>query len=217
MKPFVRLLSGLAAALLAAAALPALAQNAQASAKPDLKRGEAIATQVCAACHTVNDTRGIPANPILQGQHPDYLVKQLKDFKAGARASAVMKPFASALSDDDMRNVATFYAAKTPQPGFAKNKDLVAVGEKIHRGGIADRQIPACAACHGPAGSGIPSRYPRLAGQHAEYTEAQLIAFRSGARANSAPMHDVAFKMNDREIKAVSDYLAGLHFAPLSD
>ncbi|MFM8737612.1 MAG: c-type cytochrome, partial [Betaproteobacteria bacterium] len=91
-----------------------------------------------------------------------------------------------------------------------KDKDLAALGEKIYRGGIADRSIPACAACHSPTGAGIPSQYPRVGGQHADYTEAQLLAFRSGARGNSLQMTQIAAKMNDREIKAVSDYINGL-------
>jgi cytochrome c553 len=122
-----------------------------------------------------------------------------------------MSGMAAPLSDADMKNVAAFYAGKTAKPGFAKNKELVALGEKIYRGGIADRMIPACAGCHSPTGAGIPAQYPRLAGQHADYTEAQLVAFRSGARKNSIPMTGVAAKMNDREIKAVADYIAGLH------
>jgi cytochrome c553 len=109
-----------------------------------------------------------------------------------------------------MRNVAAFYASKTVKPGFAKNKDTVVLGEKIWRGGIADRSIPACAGCHGPTGSGMPAQYPRLGGQHGDYVEAQMVAFRSGARANNAVMTGVAAKMNDKEIKAVSDYIAGL-------
>jgi cytochrome c553 len=147
---------------------------------------------------------------ILQGQHADYLIKQLAEFKSGKRDNPVMKGFAATLSDADARNVAAFYESKQAKPGFAKNKELVALGEKIYRGGIADRSIPACAACHSPNGAGIPSQYPRLSGQHADYTEAQLIAFRSGARKNSSQMSDVATKLNDREIKAVSDYIAGL-------
>ena len=95
-------------------------------------------------------------------------------------------------------------------PGFAQNKDTVRLGERIYRGGIADRQIAACAGCHSPNGAGIPAQYPRLAGQHAVYTEAQLKAFRDGARHNNAQMTGVAAKMNDREIKAVADYIAGL-------
>ena len=178
--------------------------------KPDLARGEAIATGVCMACHTIDGSRGTPANPIIQGQHPEYLVKQLTEFKAGQRNNPIMKGIASTLSADDMKNVAAFYATKQAKPGFAKNKDTVALGEKIWRGGIADREVPACSGCHSPDGAGIPVQYPRLAGQHADYAEAQLTAFRVGARANSAPMVGIASKMNDREIKAVADYIAGL-------
>ena len=200
----------LAAVLSALAAVPAHAESAKPSAKPDLKKGEAISTQVCAACHTADGSRGSPANPILQGQHPEYLAKQLAEFKAGKRDSAVMKAFASALSEEDMKNVAAFYASKQAKPGFAKSKDTVALGEKIWRGGIADRSVPACAGCHSPTGAGIPSQYPRLAGQHADYTQAQLLGFRDGGRKNNAQMTGVAAKMNDREIKAVADYIAGL-------
>lgn len=196
--------------LLAASAGLAVAQDAKPPAKPDLAKGQATA-QVCAACHTSDGSRGSPAYPILQGQHPEYLVKQLTEFKSGLRANAIMTGMVAALSPDDMRNVAAFYAGKQAKPGFAKHKDLVALGEKIFRGGIADRNIPACAGCHSPDGAGIPSQYPRLAGQHAEYTEAQLVAFRSGARKNSIPMMGVAAKLNDREIKAVADYITGLY------
>lgn len=195
--------------LAAFAAVPAVA--ADAPAKPDLAKGEAIATQVCAACHAADGSRGSPANPILQGQHPEYLVKQLAEFKAGKRKNPVMQGFASALSEADMKNVAAFYGQKHAKPGFAKQKDLVALGEKIYRGGIADKQVPACAACHGPAGSGIPSQYPRLGGQHSDYTLAQLNAFRAGGRTNNAQMTAIASKMSDREIQAVADYIAGLH------
>ena len=155
-------------------------------------------------------SRGIAANPILQGQHADYLVKQLSEFKAGKRENAIMKGMASALSEADMKNVAAFYAGKQAKPGFAKNKDFATLGEKIYRGGAADRAIPACAGCHGPNGAGIPAQYPRLAGQHADYVEAQLVAFRAGLRHNSGPMIGVAAKLNDREIKALSDYVTGL-------
>jgi cytochrome c553 len=185
--------------------------EAKAVAKPDPAKGQVTSTNVCAACHTNDGSRGSPANPILQGQHPEYLVKQLSEFKSGKRANAVMSGMSATLSEADMKNVAAFYAGKTAKPGFAKNKDLVALGEKIYRGGIADRMIPACAGCHSPSGAGIPSQYPRLAGQHADYTEAQLVAFRSGARKNNLAMTGVSAKLNDREIKAVADYIAGLH------
>jgi cytochrome c553 len=194
-----------------ASAAEAAAPAAAAPAKPDLAKGQATSANVCAACHTSDGSRGSPANPILQGQHPEYLVKQLIEFKSGKRPSPIMTGMAAALSEADMKNVSAFYAGKLAKPGFAKSKDTVALGEKIYRGGIADRNVPACAGCHSPSGAGIPSQYPRLAGQHADYTEAQLVAFRSGARPNSAPMTGVAAKLNDREIKAVADYIAGLH------
>jgi len=200
------LLSCLMASLLAASATAAT----PAAVKPDAAKGEATSTKVCAACHTSDGSRGSPANPILQGQHPDYIVKQLDEFKSGKRASAVMKQFASELNEQDMKNVAAFYAGKTAKPGFAKSKTTVSLGEKIYRGGIADRGVPACSGCHSPSGAGMPSQFPRLSGQHADYTEAQLVAFRNGARKNSLPMTGVAAKMNDQEIKAVADYIAGL-------
>ena len=191
-------------------AASAFAQAPSAAAKPDLAKGQAISTQVCAACHAADGNRGAPANPIIAGQHPEYLVKQLTEFKAGARKNPIMQAFAAQLSEADMQNVAAFYAGKSAKPGFAKNKDNVALGEQIWRGGLADRQIPACAGCHSPSGAGLPSQFPRLAGQHADYTDAQLAAFRSGTRANSAPMTAITAKMSDREIKAVADYAAGL-------
>ena len=198
--------------LLAVSASAGAAEAAKPAAKaaPDLVKGQASAA-ICVSCHTMDGSRGSPTYPILQGQHPEYLAKQLAEFKSGKRANAIMTGMAAALSEDDMRNVAAFYASKTAKPGFAKNAATVALGEKIYRGGIADRQIPACAGCHSPNGAGMPAQYPRLGGQHADYTEAQLVAFRDGIRKNSAQMTGVAAKMNDAEIKAVSDYIAGLH------
>ncbi len=204
MKPALMLLL---AALFAA---PVLAENAPAPAKPDLKKGEAISTGVCAACHTADGSRGAPANPILAGQHAEYLVKQLTEFKSGQRNNAIMKGFAATLSDADMKNVAAFYASKQAKPGFAKNKATVALGQKIWRGGIAEKSVPACAGCHSPSGAGIPAQYPRIGGQHADYTEAQLNAYRGGARNGSAQMSAIAARLSDAEIKAVADYAAGL-------
>ncbi len=206
------LLSSLMSGLLAAAlALPAAAAGTPAVAKPDLAKGEATASGVCGACHTFDGSRGSPANPILAGQHPEYLVKQLTEFKAGKRVNAIMQGMAATLAtEDDMRNVAAFYASKSAKPGFATNKETVALGEKIWRGGIADKKVPACSGCHGPSGAGIPAQYPRLAGQHAAYTEAQLLAFRSGTRKNNAQMMGVAAGLTDTDIKAVADYIAGL-------
>lgn len=178
--------------------------------KPDLAKGEASYGAVCAACHGADGNSGTPAYPKLAQQHPEYLVKQLQEFKSGKRNNAIMKGFASALSEEDMKNIAFWATTKKAKPGFAKEKELVSLGERIYRGGIADRQVPACAGCHSPNGAGIPSQYPRLSGQHAEYATAQLTAFRDGVRQNSLQMNQVAAKMNDREIKAVSDYIAGL-------
>ena len=187
------------------------AESAPAAAKPDPVKGQVISANVCVACHTNDGSRGSPANPILQGQHPEYLAKQLGEYKGGQRVHAVMTGIASTLSAADMKNVAAYYASKQPKPGFAKGKDSAALGEKIYRGGVSDRSIPACAGCHSPTGAGIPAQYPRLSGQHADYTEAQLNAFRGGARKNNIAMTGIAAKLNDREIKAVSDYIAGLN------
>lgn len=189
---------------------PALAADAAAPAKPDLARGQQISTEICGACHTADGTRGLAANPILQDQHPEYLVKQLMEFKSGKRENAVMTAMASTLNEADMKNVAAFYASKQAQPGAATNTATVRMAERIYRGGIADRHIPACAGCHTPDGAGIPSQYPRLGGQHAEYAAAQLTAFRDGTRTNSEQMTGVAARLNDREIKALADYMAGL-------
>jgi len=202
--------SPLALLLASLIATPLLAAEGKPQAKPDVAKGQTISTQVCAACHMADGSRGSPANPIIAGQHAEYLAKQLTEFKSGKRNNAVMKGFATTLSDDDMRHVAAFYAGKSAKPGFAKNKELISLGEKIYRGGIADKQVPACAGCHSPNGAGIPAQYPRVGGQHADYTEAQLSAFRSGQRANSAQMEAIASRLSDKEIKAVADYIAGL-------
>ncbi len=195
------------ATTLALSSLTVVAQDK----KPDLVKGEASFSAVCAACHGADGNSGTPENPKLAGQHPQYLVKQLQEFKSGKRNNAIMKGFAGTLSDDDMANIAFWLTTKQAKPGFAKDKALVALGEKIYRGGIAERRIAACAGCHSPNGAGIPAQYPRLSGQHAVYTESQLTAFRDGVRVNSVPMTGVAARLNDREIRAVADYIAGLH------
>ena len=197
-------------ALLSFAASTAFASEAKAPAfKPDAAKGAQL-TATCQACHTADGSRGSPANPILQGQHPEYLVKQLTEFKTGKRKNAVMMGMAATLSDEDMKQVAAFYSAKVAKPGFAKVKETVSLGEQIYRGGILAKAVPACAGCHSPNGAGIPAQYPRLSGQHADYAEAQLLAFRSGLRGNNAQMATIAGKMNEREMKAVADYVAGL-------
>jgi cbb3-type cytochrome c oxidase subunit III len=204
-----------------AASLSGLAVQARAAdpAKPDINRGQAIAAQVCASCHGADGNSTGGAYPKLAGQHPEYLVKQLMDFKTQpgakqpARNNAIMAGMAAALSNQDMVNVAAYFAAQTPKPGYAHDKNTVALGQKIYRAGIAERAVPACASCHGPTGQGIPVQYPRLSGQWAEYTVAQLNAFTqgAGARNNSDPMHTIASRLSDSDIKAVADYIAGLH------
>lgn len=194
------------ATTLALGSLGVVAQDKQ----PDLAKGEASYSAVCGACHGADGNSGTPENPKLAGQHPRYTVKQLQEFKSGKRDNAIMTGMASTLSDDDMINVAYWLASQQPKPGFAKDKELVSLGERIYRGGIAERKIAACAGCHSPNGAGIPAQYPRMSGQHADYSKAQLTAFRDGIRANSAQMTGVAARLNDREIRAVSDYMAGL-------
>ncbi len=219
MKLFVPLLllalGGLASGASFAADPMPLGATEKAAARPataDIANGEVVFNaKSCAACHSADGNSSIPANPKLAQQHPEYLVKQLQEFKSAKRKSPVMSGMAAMLSEQEMRDVAWFLGSKPIKPGFAKEKDLVTLGEKIYRGGIGERSVPACAGCHSPNGAGIPIQYPRLGGQHAEYIAAQLTAFRDGVRLNSVPMSGVAAKLNDREIKAVSDYIAGLH------
>ncbi len=144
------------------------------AAKPDLAKGEASFGAVCAACHGPDGNSMIPVNPTLAQQHPEYLMKQLQEFKSGKRTNAIMQGMAATLDDEGVKNVAYWVSAKAAKPGTAKDKALVVLGEKIFRGGIMDRQVPACAGCHSPNGAGIPAQYPRLSGQQADYTEAQL-------------------------------------------
>jgi len=185
--------------------------------KADATKAQGIVNQVCAACHAADGNSLIPANPKLAGQIPEYLHKQLTNFKASGgkkaeRGSPVMAGQVANLTPDDMRNLAAYFSGQTAKPGLAQSKDLVALGQKIYRGGIAAKGVAACASCHGPSGAGMPSQYPRLSGQHAGYVEAQLKAFRSGDRGNdaNASMRTVAGKLSDREIQAVADYVAGL-------
>ena len=200
-----------ALAVLAGCVSTAMAQSK--AAKPEIDKGQAIVTQVCSACHGQDGNSVVPVNPKLAGQFPEYLEKQLVNFKANsARKNPVMMGMSANLSPDDIRNVSAYYAAQKPKEGTAKNAETTVLGRRIFRGGDVARGLAACASCHGPAGAGIPSQYPRVAGQNAEYTEAQLRAFRIGERANDANriMRMVAEKMSDAEIKAVADYIAGL-------
>ncbi len=215
MKPIAHLFLAAAAALplfaLATDTMPeATSAKATKPSQPDLVKGETTFTTVCAACHGADGNAVVPNYPKLAQQHPQYLLKQLQEFKSDKRANPIMKGFASMLSDDDMKNVAYWVTTKQANASAPAEKSLLPLGERIYRGGIADRQVPACAGCHGPRGAGIPAQYPRLSGQHAEYSAAQLTAFRDGARTNSLQMTQVTAKLNDREIKALASYLAGL-------
>ncbi|MGQ0655428.1 MAG: c-type cytochrome [Betaproteobacteria bacterium] len=177
----------------------------------------AAATQVCAACHAADGNSPAAANPKIAGQFAEYLHKQLRDFKAqggrkAARESAIMAGMVANLSDNDMKSLSAYYAGQALKPAAAADKDLAALGQKIWRGGNTATGVPACAGCHGPAGAGNPAQYPRLAGQFAEYTAAQLKLFRDGGRANdpNGMMRGVAARLSEREIRAVSEYIAGL-------
>jgi cytochrome c553 len=214
----MRFIAQAAAAVAFGALATAAWAQAPAAAKADPAKGQKIAGQVCAACHGAEGNATAPANPKLAGQVPEYIVKQLMNFKPGPngrkpeRENPVMTGFASQLSPQDMADVAAFYATQKLVPDTAKNKDSIELGQRIWRGGIVEKGVPACAGCHGATGKGLPAQYPLLGGQWSDYTEAQLVAWRSGARANDANsiMRTIAAKLNDREIKAVADYAAGL-------
>jgi cytochrome c553 len=165
---------------------------------------------VCAACHGTDGNSAIVLNPKLAGQHPEYLLKQLTNFKEGKRANAVMAGIVANLSKEDMQGLAQFYAGQKQTLAKAKSNGAGSLGEKIYRGGIAASSVPACASCHGANGAGIPKQFPRLAGQHADYALAQMRAFRLGERANAPMMMVIAQKMTDAEMIAVTDYMQGL-------
>lgn len=203
--------------LLAAAAVQAAGEAAP---KADPAKGQAIATTVCAACHGPDGNGTDPANavnPKLAGQFPEYLLKQMRNFKAAGdkqpeRMNPIMNGMIAGVADDDLPHVAAYFATRKFQPDSAKSKETLEAGRNIYRAGIASKGIPACAGCHGPTGSGLPAQFPRIAGQYGEYTEAQLRIFRSGERGNdpNSMMRTIADRMSDKEIKAVSDYIAGL-------
>jgi len=175
--------------------------------------GEKIVTGVCAACHGADGNSVITTNPKLAQQHPEYIAKQLANFKSGERKNAIMSGMAAALSTEDMANVAAYFGAQKGKVGSAKTNAAGSLGEKIYRGGIASVGVPACASCHGATGAGIPVQFPRLSGQHAEYVVTQLKAFYTGERANdnAKVMRMIAAKLSDAEMAAVADYIQGLH------
>jgi cytochrome c553 len=208
-------LSGLACA---AEQQPAHGAAAPAPAKADAAKGGTLydsgdaarSLPACVSCHGAAGNSTISANPKLAGQIPEYVHKQLVDFTGPDRNQPVMTTYAKMLTDAEKRDVAAYLGAQKQKPGAAKSKDTLELGRKIYRGGIADKGVAACASCHGATGAGLPIQYPRLAGQHQDYTTAQLVAFRSGARKNSLPMATIAKRMSDDEMKAVADYIAGL-------
>ena len=209
----------LASFLIVGSALAADAAHAPpAAAKADPAKGGSLydtgdnarGLPACASCHGAGGNSTINTNPKLAGQIDNYLHKQLVDFTTPARNQPVMTTYAKMLSEDEKKNIAAYLATQQPKQGAARNKDTLELGRKIYRGGIADRGVAACASCHGATGSGIPAQYPRVAGQHQDYTVAQLQAFKTGARSNSPQMATLAKRLSDDEMKAVADYIAGL-------
>jgi cytochrome c553 len=204
--------------LVAVGSLTSAAADAQEKTAPkiDAAKGQQIASQVCAACHAADGNSTIPGNPKLAQQHSAYLVKQLTDYtvRAGeqkpARENAVMNGIAASLSEQDRRDLAAWFSRQTQKAGTARNQDTLELGQRIWRAGIPDKALPACSGCHNPTGAGIPNQYPRLGGQHAEYVEATLKAFRDGARHNNLPMQQIAARLTEAETRAVADYIQGL-------
>jgi cytochrome c553 len=212
--PFVK---SLLVATMAVSSL-AWAAEAQHVAKADPAKGGTLydsgdaarSLPACVSCHGAAGNSTINVNPKLAGQIDTYVHKQLVDFTTPERNNPVMSPFSKALTDEEKRDIAAYLATQKQKPGAAKNKDSIELGRKIYRGGIADKGVAACASCHGANAGGIPAQYPRLAGQHQDYTVAQLEAFKSGARKNSAQMSALSKRMTTEEMKAVADYIAGI-------
>ena len=179
----------------------------------DPAKAQPIVNSVCAACHGADGNSVVPAYPTLAGQVYEYLLKQLNDFKSGKRQNAIMSGMVASLSEDDMRNLAAYFSEQKIKPGAAQNKELALEGQKIWRAGVAGQGVPACQACHGPTGQGIPIEFPHLASQHADYVYAQLTAFRTGARANDPGkmMRTIAARLSDQDMKALAQYINGLH------
>lgn len=204
--------------MLSCAGYAAAEKKSEPAAKVSPAKGEALYNNgdsarnitACVSCHGAAGNATITANPRLAGQHPAYLVKQLIAFRSSVRNNPIMSPLAKALSDEEVNNLAAYLSAQAPKPGAAKNKDTLELGRHIWRGGIAAKNVPACAGCHSPNGAGIPAQYPRLAGQHQDYTIAELTNFRQGTRSTSEQMTMIAQRLSDQEIKAVADYVAGL-------
>jgi len=214
--PCVKLNSGVIVVvkkwLLAVAAGWILSTSYTISAAGDAATGKTISAS-CAACHGTDGNSTNPQWPSLAGQHPDYIVKQLQNFKSGARPNAIMAPMTASLSEQDMQNLAAFFSSQKIKLGLA-DPEMVILGEQIYRGGSLEAGLAACIGCHSPTGSGNPAAlFPSLSGQHAAYVVNQLKAFRDGQRTNdhASMMRDIAAKMTEREMQAVAEYLQGLH------
>ncbi len=218
--PFAKFLFSAILAVSTASVLTSVqaAEEKKAVAKADVNKGASLyangdaarSIPACASCHGEAGNSTISANPKLSAQHDAYLAKQLQEFTKPERNNAVMTSISKALSADDVKNVSAYLNEQKAKPGAAKNKDTIDQGKKIFRAGIAEKNVPACASCHGAAGGGMPVQYPRLAGQHFDYTVAQLDAFSKGTRKNSAQMTTIAKRMSADDMKAVADYIAGL-------
>ncbi len=178
----------------------------------NIEAGKQKAT-TCVVCHGADGNSSNPSWPNLAGQHAEYIKRQLLDFRAGHRKNDQMAPLAMVLSDQDIADLAVYYAAQEPRTGQTRPENLV-TGERLYRAGDASKGLAACMACHGPTGIGNPAaNYPRINAQHAAYTELQLKAFKAEERTNdlNGIMRDVAGRMTNDNIKAVADYLQGLH------
>lgn len=167
----------------------------------------------CVACHSVDGNSAITIYPKIAGQHAEYIYKQLKEFKSGDRKDPVMAGMVAALNEQDMKDLAAYFASQTMSAGETP-EDVVEVGQSLYRGGDMERGIPACIACHGPRGVGHSlAGFPKVSFQHPEYIKAQLEKFRSGDRANdmNGMMRDIAVKLTDKDIEILAKYMAGLH------
>lgn len=194
-----------------ACALSGSLLSAPVAAQGTAQAGETKATP-CVACHGVGGNSVNPQWPTLAGQHPSYIVKQLKAFKSGDRQDPLMSPMATTLSEQDMEDLAAYYSAQSPT-GLEADPDKLSAGRRLFRGGDEKSGVTACAACHGPSGSGNPAAtYPAIHGQHATYVETQLKAYRSGTRQTdqNQMMRNVASQMSDDQIAAVASYIQGL-------
>ncbi|MCG3171318.1 MAG: Cytochrome c4 [Pseudomonadales bacterium] len=189
----------------------ALAGNVLAAGDAEAGKGKTVA---CGACHGADGNSLVPSFPKLAGQHAGYLLKQMQDIKSGARPVPTMAGQLDAMSDQDLADIAAYFASQTPTRGATKEA-LVELGERVWRAGVREKGIAACAACHSPTGAGNgPAKYPALSGQHADYIAAALRAFRNDERTNDGDtriMRDVAARLSDKELEAVSSYASGLH------